>query len=392
MHGSPPPHGRRNLFLLSLVSLFTDLSTEMMYPFIPGFIRSLGGSNFLVGVIEGIAESTAALAKAVFGWLSDRLRHRKLFVLLGYGLSAVSKPFVGVAANWGTVLGLRFAERMGKGLRTPARDALLSQSIDRKRRGLGFGFHRAADNLGAAGGPLLGMLALCIFHNDVRMVFLVSVIPALVGFTLIFFLKEIKTLKQRLFEARQSGPLSRSFKWLAVVIVIFTLGNSSNAFLILRAQDAGIPRQLVPLLWSLYSLVGAVTSPFFGALSDRIGRRSSIFISFLVYAAVYFLFAWFATPLAMWLLFAGYGVYLGFSKGIFRAFIADIIPAQRRAAAYGIFETLIGLTLLPASLLFGFLWDAFSARVAFLAGAGLALSACAVFLLSQITTDTFEMD
>jgi MFS family permease len=380
----PPPGGRRNLVLLSFVSLFTDLSTEMIYPLVPGFIRSLGGSNFLVGVIEGIAESTAALGKALFGWLSDRLRHRKLFVLAGYALSAVSKPFLGIAGHWWHVLGLRFAERMGKGLRTPARDALLSQSISEKRRGLGFGFHRAADNLGAAGGPLLAMLILYLSYNNVRLVFLLSVIPALIGVFLIFFVREIKTLKRALAEARRSGSLSRSFKWFAAAIVIFTLGNSSNAFLLLRAQDAGITQQWVPLLWSVYSLVGALTSPLFGALSDRIGRRTVIFISFLVYAVVYFLFGRFATPLAMWLLFASYGIYLGFSKGVFRAFIADVVPAERRATAYGVFETLIGITLLPASLLFGLLWDAFSAGVAFKVGAGLALVAGVVFLFSQM--------
>jgi len=380
---APPQGGRRNLYLLSFVSLFTDLSTEMIYPLVPGFIRSLGGSNLLVGVIEGIAESTAALGKAAFGWLSDRLRHRKLFVLAGYTVSTISKPFLGIAGNWTQVLALRFAERMGKGLRTPARDALLSQSISKKRRGLGFGFHRAMDNLGAAGGPLLAMLVLYLFKGNVRMVFLLSVIPALIAVSLIFFVREIRTLKRTLAEAKRSGPLSSSFKWFAAVIVIFTLGNSSNAFLILRASDAGITKLMISLLWSLYYLVGALTSPLFGALSDRIGRRTVIFISFLVYAVIYFLFGRFASPLAMWLLFAGYGVYLGLSKGVFRAFIADMVQPERRATAYGIFETAIGLTLLPASLLFGFLWDTFSARLAFSVGAGLALVAAVVFLLTQ---------
>jgi len=380
---APPQGGRRNLYFLSFVSLFTDLSTEMIYPLVPGFIRSLGGSNLLVGVIEGIAESTAALGKAVFGWLSDRLRHRKWFVLAGYTVSTISKPFLGIAGNWTQVFALRFAERMGKGLRTPARDALLSQSISKKRRGLGFGFHRAMDNLGAAGGPLLAMLVLYLFKGNVRMVFLLSVIPALIAVFLIFFVREIRILKRTLAEAKRSGPLSSSFKWFAAVIVIFTLDNSSNAFLILRASDASITKLMIPILWSLYYLVSALTSPLFGALSDRIGRRTVIFISFLVYAVIYFLFGRFASPLAMWLLFAGYGVYLGLSKGVFRAFIADMVQPERRATAYGIFETAIGLTLLPASLLFGFLWDTFSARLAFSVGAGLALVAAVVFLLTQ---------
>lgn len=380
---APPPGGRRNLVFLSFVSLFTDLSTEMIYPLVPGFIRSLGGTNLLVGVIEGIAESTAALGKAAFGWLSDRLRHRKLFVLAGYGVSAISKPFLGIASNWGQVLALRFAERMGKGLRTPARDALLSESISKKRRGLGFGFHRAMDSLGAAAGPLLGMLILYLSSENVRLVFLVSVVPALVGFSLIFFVREVRILKASIVEVKRQGGLSKGFIWFTVAIVIFTLGNSSNAFLLLRAQDAGIVFELIPLLWTVYNLVSATTSPLAGWLSDRIGRRSVIFASFLVYAVIYSLFARFCTPLAMWLLFAGYGVYLGFSKGAFRAFIADVVPADRRATAYGIFETAIGITLLPASLLFGFLWDTFSARLAFSVGAGLALVAAVVFLLTQ---------
>jgi len=380
---APPQGGRRNLILLGLVSFFTDLSTEMIYFLIPGFIISLGGNKSLVGLIEGIAEATAALGKAAFGWLSDRLRHRKWFVLAGYGVSAISKPFLGLAGHWSEVLALRFAERMGKGLRTPARDALLSQSISKKRRGLGFGFHRAMDSLGAASGPLLGMLIFYLSRENVRLVFLVSVVPALVGFSLIFFVREVRTLKASIVKVKRQGGLSKGFIWFTVAIVIFTLGNSSNAFLILRASDASITKLMIPILWSLYYLVSALTSPLFGALSDRIGRRTVIFISFLVYAVIYFLFGRFASPLAMWLLFAGYGVYLGLSKGVFRAFIADLVPAERRATAYGVFETLIGITLLPASLLFGFLWDTFSARLAFSVGAGLALVAALVFLVTQ---------
>ena len=370
--------------MLGMVSLWTDISTEMMYPLIPGFIRSLGGTNLLIGLIEGIAEATAALGKAAFGWLSDRLHHRKLFVMLGYGVSAISKPFMGIAGHWGTVLGLRFAERMGKGLRTPARDALLSESVSQKRRGLGFGFHRAMDSLGAAAGPLLGMLVLYLSGNNTRLVFLVAVIPALIAICLLFFVREVKSLGNKIAEARRTGGLSRAFIWFTVVIVIFTLGNSSNAFLLLRAQDASVTPILIPLLWTIYNLVSALISPLAGALSDRIGRKATILVSFLVYSVIYFLFGLALSAVSVWLLFAGYGLYLGLSKGAFRAFIADLVPAERRATAYGVFETAIGLALLPASLIFGFLWDSFSAAAAFSVGAGLSLLAAVVFLVTQI--------
>lgn len=356
----------------------------MIYPLVPGFLRSLGATNTLVGVIEGIAEATASLVKSVFGWFSDRVKRRKPFVIAGYALSAVSKPLLAAAGRWGVVLGLRFTERTGKGIRTPARDALLSQSVSERRRGLGFGFHRAMDSLGAACGPLLAMLILYLTDNNVRLVFLSSVVPALIAVSLIFFVRELRTLKDMVAQAKKTGSLGRDFIWFAGIMVVFTLGNSSNAFLLLRAQDAGVAQGMVPLLWVVYSLVGSLTSPLFGALSDRIGRRWTIFGTFFVYSAVYFLFGRFSTSSAMWLLFAGYGLYLGSSQGTFRAFIADLVPAERRATAYGLFETLIGLALLPASLLFGFLWDTFSVQVAFNVGAGFSLVAASLFLFTQI--------
>lgn len=375
--------GRRNFLLVSFTSLFTDISTEMMYPLIPGFIRSLGASNVLVGLIEGIAEATAALAKAAFGWLSDRIRHRKLFIFLGYGLSALSKPLMGFAGSWFQVLALRFVERLGKGVRTPARDALIAQSVSKKRRGLGFGFHRAADSIGAATGPLLAMLLLYFSHNNVRLVFYLSIIPALVGLCLVIFIREVKTLSQSVAEARRQGGLNPRFIWFTAVIVIFTLGNSSNAFLLLRAQDSRIALELMPLLWAVYNLVSAITSPLAGWVSDHIGRKQTILASFFVYSGVYFLFGFALSSVSVWFLFAGYGLYLGLSKGVFRAFIADLVPQERRATAYGIFETAIGVALLPASLLFGFLWDSFSAQIAFSVGAALSLIAGVLFLSTQ---------
>lgn len=384
--------GLRNFLLVSFASFFTDISTEMMYPLIPGFIRSLGGSNLLVGFIEGVAEGTAALAKAAFGWFSDKVRHRKWFVFTGYALSAISKPFMGIAGRWGAVLGLRFAERLGKGVRTPARDALIAQSVSKKRRGLGFGFHRALDSLGAASGPLLAMLILYFSRNNIRLVFFLAAIPAAVGLCLVFFIKELKTLQGSLAHAKLRGGFSPRFVWFTVTIVIFTLGNSSNAFLLLRAQDSGIRIELIPLLWTVYNLVSAVTSPLAGWVSDHAGRKVTILASFFVYSAIYVLFGFCLNSLSVWFLFAGYGLYLGLSKGVFRAFIADLVPQDRRATAYGIFETALGLALLPASLLFGFLWDSFSARIAFSAGAGLSFAAGILFLSTQgISRDQHEI-
>ncbi len=382
-NGKPPREGRRNVLLFGMVSLFTDISSEMIYSLIPGFLRSLGATSTLVGLIEGIAEATAALSKSLFGWLSDKLKNRKLFVIIGYTLSAISKPFLFLAGHWSAVLGVRFGDRTGKGLRSPARDALLSQSVSKKRRGLGFGFQRAMDNLGAASGPLLAMLILCLSHNNVRLVFLLSVIPALIGVSFIFFVKEIRALSRTVREARKDGPLDPRFIWFAVAMVVFTLGNSSNAFLLLRAQDSGISLALVPLIWTVYSAVAALSSPIFGHLSDKIGRRWVIMLSFVIYSIVYFLFGNFATPLAMWLLFAAYGIHHGLSDGVFRAFIADLVPAERRATAYGIFETMIGLALFPASLVFGLLWDKVSPQIAFYTGAGLSLLAGVIFIITQ---------
>ncbi|NLI98576.1 MFS transporter [bacterium] len=378
-----PSEGKRNVFLFGMISLFTDISSEMIYSLVPGFLRSLGATSTLIGLIEGIAEATAALSKSFFGWLSDRLKNRKLFVFLGYSLSALSKPFLFLAGHWSAVLGVRFADRTGKGLRSPARDALLSQSVSAKRRGLGFGFQRAMDNLGAASGPLLAMLILYLSHNNMRLVFLLSVIPALIGVSFIFFVREIRSLSRTVKEARKDGPLDARFIWFSIAMVVFTLGNSSNAFLLLRAQDSGISLSLVPLIWTVYSAVAALSSPVFGHLSDKIGRRWVILVSFVVYSAVYFLFGNFSTPLAMWLLFAAYGVHHGLSEGVFRAFIADLIPAERRATAYGIYETMIGLALFPASLIFGLLWDKLSPQIAFYTGAGLSLLAGVIFIVTQ---------
>jgi MFS family permease len=378
-------HGARNVFVLGLVSFFTDVSSEMIYPLVPGLLESMGVSKLVMGIIEGIAESTAALFRTVFGRMSDALGKRKLFVYLGYGLSAVSKPFLYVAGSWHGVLAVRFADRVGKAARSPARDALLSTSVSRKRRGLGFGFHRAMDDLGAVGGPLIamGLLGLFATRGDaLRLVFLLSFVPAGVALAFIPFAREVATGSAQKGGAAKSGMRSPAFVIFLIALVIFTLGNSTNMFLIARASEAGLPLTLVPAIWALYNLAGAAASPLFGTLSDRIGRRPVLALSFVIYAAVYAGFGLAQSLWAMWALFAAYGVHHGLSQGVAGAYVADLVEPEYRATAYGVLNTCIGLALVPASVIFGAVWDRFGSRPAFFMSAGMSVLALVVFLVS----------
>jgi len=373
-----------NIYKLGFVSLFADLSTEMIYPLIPEFLVTLGASKFLVGLIEGVAEGTAALLRLVGGLLSDRVKKRRFFLFLGYGLAAAAKPFLFIATHWAQVLALRFADRVGKGLRTPARDALLADSVDPARKGFGFGFHRGMDSLGAAGGPLLAMLVLALSHGNVRLVFLLSVIPALVSVYLIAKVKEVLPAAREVKRSlKGQTDMGRPFALFVLSIFVFTLGNSSNAFLILKAREVGLPAAGIPLIWLTYNVVGSVSSPVCGHLSDRIGRRPIILASFLVYALIYAGFGLSSGLTAVWVLFCCYGLYHGLSEGIYRAYVADLVESDRRATAYGLFNTAIGIALIPASVVFGLLWDKVSSSAAFLVSAALSLAAGGLFLATQ---------
>ncbi len=380
-----PENASRNVFYLGLVSLFTDLSSQMIYPLVPAFLAGMGVSNTIIGVIEGVAESTASLLRTVFGRWSDRLGQRKLFIFIGYGLSAVSKPFLYLANSWPTVLAVRFSDRVGKAVRTPARDALISTSVSAGRKGLAFGFHRAMDRTGAIGGPLLAMLVLHLFAgraDKVRLVFLFSVIPALLALVFILFAKETAAQVRAQDAGRASGMGSPAFIVFLVASILFSLGNASNAFLILKAREAGLSMALVPGIWVFYNIFCTVSSPVFGSLSDRVGRSPVIMASFIYYAVVYALFGISHSLWQVWALFGAYGIYYGLSEGVFRAYIADLVQPQHRATAYGIFNTGIGLALVPASIVFGAIWDAFGSRWAFFTSAGFSLLGFVVFMAS----------
>jgi MFS family permease len=372
-----------------MVSLFTDLSSQMVYPLIPTFLDLLGASPAILGLIEGIAEATASLFRTVFGYLSDRIKKRKLFIMIGYGLSAVSRPFLYLAGHWGVVLGVRFSDRVGKAARTPARDALISTSVDPSIRGRAFGFHRAMDRIGAIGGPLLALAVLALLpYGDsdpiraLKFTFLVSVVPGALALVFVRFARETRyEVKTR--ERGKTAMKDAPFILFLTANVFFALGNSSNAFLILRARELEIAVYLIPVLWVVYNIVCTISSPILGSLSDRVGRKAVIVASFLYYAVIYVLFGFATESWMIWALFGAYGIYYGLSEGIFRAYVADIVEEEKRATAYGLLNTVIGVSLLPASLIMGLVWDLYSSRVAFLVSAGLGLVGFIVFLLSM---------
>lgn len=373
----------RTLWLFSWVSFFNEIASQMVYPLIPKFLMSLGATPAAIGLIEGIAEATAALFKSVSGRLSDSTGKRKVFVFAGYLLAGIAKPLLSLATGWGHVLGLRFTDRMGKALRGPARDALLAASFDKEEKGKSFGIQRAMDRAGAILGPLVALGILSLPEGNLRTVFLLAGIPAMLSLVFIPFVKEIQFEKK--LSDSDGGPGSpfqyTPFRNFFFAIVLFSLGNSSNAFLLLKADELGMgDAGSLVLLWMLYNAVCVLASPIFGSLSDRIGRRPVIMLSFVYYALLYAVFAFAGVSWSIWLLFAAYGIYYGLSAGVFKAYVADLVPAEMRGTAYGYLETGIGLALLPASLITGFAWETWGSQVAFLISAGFAVVGVVVFL------------
>jgi len=372
-----------NVFFLGVVSLLTDVSTEMIFTLVPLFLSNvLGAATTIVGLVGGVSESTDAILRILSGWFSDRVKKRKPLAVLGYSISTLAKPFMYLATSWASVLAIRFSDRLGKGIRTPSRDALVADSVTAGERGRGFGLHRAMDTSGAVLGLALAAVIIYLVQGGglelslktYQWLVLVGVVPAVLSIlVLLFFVHERKSspVAQKLPQFRLAG-FSTRFKLFLMVMAIFTLGNSSDFFVILRAQNLGASVVYVVLMLVLFNLTYAVTALPAGVLSDRLGRRRVIAVGWAIYALVYLGFALASSLWQVWLLFACYGVYYGMAEGVARAFVADLVPVEKRGTAYGLYHGVVGLALLPASLIAGWLWDAVNPATPFFFGAALA--------------------
>lgn len=387
----------RNVLAISLVSLLNDSASEIIYPLLPLFLAlTLGSSPAAIGMIEGTAESVSSLLKLFAGYFSDRWGRRKGLVVFGYALAAATRPLLALTSNWFEVLGLRFTDRVGKGIRSAPRDAMIADASPVSERGIAFGFHRAMDHLGAVIGPLLGLAVLSFVADrmstptadDYRKVFLFASIPGLAAVLVAAFLVR-EGPSQAVSASTKSPPrfslrgFDGNFKRFLALVALFTLSNSSDAFLILRAQTAGVSVALIPLLWSALHVSRVLSSLIGGDLSDRLGRKALIVSGWTLYAAVYAGFAFVATPLVAWALFLIYGIYSGLAEGAEKALVADLVPTpQQRGAAFGMYNLAFGITVLPASLLMGGLWNWRGPRLAFLVSAAIGISAAILLVLT----------
>ena len=421
----------RNVLILGLVSLLTDAATEMIYPLIPIFVTALGSGALLLGIIEGVAETTAAMLKLVSGILSDWIRKRKLLVIIGYTISSLIRPFTGLVTQAWQIVVIRMLDRVGKGIRTSPRDALIALSVDENIRGKAFGFHRAMDHTGAVIGPILALITLVILILVLRMnnvlqtlrwTFILAIIPGLLAvITLVLFLKEkgdnTPAPKKFKFSFRQ---FDKNFLIYLSVLFLFTLGNSSDAFMLFRIEEAihhsgafysflsGTPllgdvlrhfadvqvkRELtdilfLPLIWAFFHVLKAVFSTPLSAWSDKIGRKKVINIGWSIYAVVYLAFALLDKLPSNWqvpatfILFAIYALYYAFSEGAEKAFVADIVKPDLLGSAFGMYNFALGLAVLPASVIFGLLYKTYGAVVAF--GSGAAIAFMAMILLTTL--------
>ena len=387
----------RNVWAVSLTSFFMDISSEMVINLLPLFLANVLGVRInIIGLIEGIAEATSSLLKVFSGWFSDRVGERKWLAVAGYGISTLAKPFFYVAQTWGQVLAVRWVDRVGKGIRTAPRDALVADSIDEKQRGLAFGLHRAADSGGALVGLLIALgviwaaqeAAVKLGRDTFQTVVLVSLIPAVLAvLVLALGARDVPVSGERARPKITFRGLGKPFLIFLLIVGIWDLGNSSDAFLVLRAQSLGTSVVGIMFMLITFNFVYTVVSMPAGALSDRIGRRKIIIGGWLAYAVIYFGFAMAQSSWQVWMLYASYGLYYGMAYGTSKAMVADLVPAELRGTAYGTYNAVLGILDLPASLIAGILWQGiagwagFGASAPFLFGAACSLLAAVLMLM-----------
>jgi len=372
----------RNIFFTGIVSFLTDTSSKMVYSVMPMFLLSLGASKTSLSLIEGIAESTSALVKTLSGFWSDKIGKNKPFLLIGYGLSALIMPLYAAVSSPLQVLYLRFIERTGKGIRTAPRDSLVAASVSNGETGKSFGLHKAMDNSGAILGPLIAFVLLLLFPGDFRIVFLFAGVPSILGIlVLIFGIKEAKKNKESLFKKFHFSDFPKKYYLFLTIIFIFTLGNSTDALLLVKANEVGVKVAFIPLVYLVTSIVSVFLSIPIGMLADKIGKEKILITGYLIYAIVYFGFGVTTSIGAIVALFALYGLYTATTDGIQKAFIADNIDKNKQGTGMGIYNALLGVTLLPASLIAGILYDKVNSSVPFYFGATTALISAILMLI-----------
>ncbi|PIU83186.1 MAG: MFS transporter [Elusimicrobia bacterium CG06_land_8_20_14_3_00_38_11] len=381
-----------NIIILGLTSLLTDVSSEMVYPLIAVYLSSLGATPAIIGFIEGIAESLASLLKVFSGYFSDKLKRRKPFAIFGYSFSGIGKFLLYISTTWHYVLFARIFDRFGKGVRTAPRDALIAESSAEGKKGKAFGLHRTMDTLGAASGVLLAYFFITAWHGSYKTVFLWSVVPAILGVAVLFFVKE----KHKTDTEQKHGTdtklkinfksfkyLDKKLKYFLMIAMLFTLGNSSNQFLFLRSKNLGFSAANIILLYLVYNIVYAFVSYPAGIISDKIGRKKILVMGYFFYGLVYFGFAFASAKLSIWILFALYGLYIGLTEGIEKAFISDVSPTDKKATILGLHATIVGIGLFPASFLAGILWTQLGPAAPFIMGGltGILSSFLLLFLI-----------